>query len=119
MGTKMKITKRQLRRIIKEEKKSLIKEGRINTEAVLLSSLDSIASSIEDITSGMYGLEDPGDPGISSGDDMAQELEMQVERLTSLHAQMVAYFESMDPENQPARPGPSGVRGDIMTREDR
>jgi hypothetical protein len=117
----MKITKRQLRRIIREEKANLAEapRDRIKVEAGLMADLDSIATSIEEIAAGMYGLVDPmgEDPG--GGDEMAGELEMQVERLTSLHAQMVAHFESMDPENQPDRPGPSGVRGDIMTREDR
>ncbi len=53
----------------------------------------------------MYGLIDPGDPDVSNGDDMAQELEMQVERLSALYDQMVAHFESMDPEFDPNAPG--------------
>jgi hypothetical protein len=101
----MKITKRQLRRIIKEEKTKLHEQSRVSSEATLLSDLDSIASSIEDIASGMYGLIDPGDPDISNGDDMAQELEMQIERLNSLHRAMVTHFESMDPEFNPNAPG--------------
>ena len=107
----MRITKRQLKRIIKEERAKILREAprdRINTEATLLSDLDRIASSIEDIASGMYGLIDPGDPGISSGDDMAQELEMQIERLNTLHRAMITHFESMDPESQSSPSGPQG-----------
>jgi len=92
----MKITKRQLKRIIKEEKTKLHEQSRQAKEDTLMTDLDSIASAIEDIASGMYGLIDPGDPDISSGDDMAQELEMQVERLTDFYNKMVAHFESMD-----------------------
>lgn len=101
----MKITKRQLRRIIKEEKAKLNEESRQSKEGTLLSDLDSIASSIEDIASGMYGLIDPGDPDISSGDDMAQELEMQIERLNVLHRALIAHFQSMDTEFNPNAPG--------------
>ena len=61
----------------------------------------------------------PGTVSGEAGDELAQDLEMQVERLTDLHRSMVKYFESMDPENQSDRPGPSGARGDIFTREDR
>ena len=103
----MRITKRQLKRIIKEERRKLLKEAprdRINKEAGLMSDLDSIAASIEEIAAGMYGLVDPigEDPG--GGDEMAQDLELQVERLTALYDQMVAHFESMDPENQSQPP---------------
>ena len=82
-------------------------ESRINAEATLMSDLDSIASAIEEIAAGMYGLQDPGDPSVSAGDEMAGDLEMQIQRLNDLHAAMVRHFESMDDakEFDPNAPG--------------
>ena len=102
---KMKISKRQLRRIIKEEKSKLHEQSRQAKEATLMADLNSITTSIEDIASGMYGLEDPADPSMGAGDEMAQELEMQAERLTDFYNKMVAHFESMDPEFDAGAPG--------------
>ena len=101
----MKITKRQLRRIIKEEKTKLHEQSRQAKEATLMTDLDSIASAIEEIAAGMYGLQDPGDPSMGAGDEMAQDLEMQVERLSDFYNKMVAHFESMDPEFDAGAPG--------------
>ena len=70
-------------------------ESRINAEATLMSDLDSIASAIEDIAEGMFGLVDPGGNG-DAGDEMAEDLGMQIQRLNDLHAAMVRHFESMD-----------------------
>ena len=142
----MKITKRQLRRIIKEEKQKLLSESRqggiglgfanyspnsrpnfekfygkgaqvvgldyrqgtvteasrASAEGAIMAEFSMIMDAIEDIASGMYGLEDPGDRGAPAGDEMAGELELQVERLDALYSQMVSHFESMDPENAPA-----------------
>lgn len=97
----MKITKRQLKRIIKEEKTRLLTEqSRIAKEARLLTDLDSIASAIEELASSVYGMSGPGTVSGDAGDEIAQDLEMQVERLTALHRGMQAHFESMDSENQ-------------------
>ena len=101
----MKITKRHLRKIIKEEKAKLHEQSRQAKEATLMTDLDSIASAIEEIASGMYGLQDPGDPSMGAGDEMAQDLEMQVERLSDFYNKMVAHFESMDPEFDAGAPG--------------
>ena len=101
----MKITKRQLRRIIKEEKTKLHEQSRQSKEATLMTDLDSIASAIEDIASGAYGLQDPADPAQGAGDELAQDLEMQVERLSDFYNKMVAHFESMDPEFDAGAPG--------------
>jgi hypothetical protein len=100
----MRITKRQLRRIIKEERRKLLKEAprdRIVQEADLLGDLNSIASSIEEVEKGMYGLVDPlgEDPG--GGDELAADLNLQIERLNEFYRNLNAYFESMDSENQP------------------
>ena len=93
----MKITKRQLKRIIKEEKARLLSEqSRIAKEARLLSNLDNIATAIEELARGVYGMSGPGTVSGDAGDEIAQDLEMQVERLTDLHRAMQAHFESMD-----------------------
>jgi hypothetical protein len=114
----MKITKRQLRRIIKEEKASLIKESkapmpmksrvdpvfarliqeqsRAKSEGELQGDLAVIIDAIESIAFEMYGLEDPGSPGAATGDKMAKGLEMQVERLGTFFDQLEAYFTTID-----------------------
>ena len=70
-----------------------------------MADLAMIVDAIEEIAAGMYGLQDPGDPGVPAGDEMAGDLEMQVERLNSFYDQMVAHFESMDPEFDANAPG--------------
>ena len=103
----MKITKRQLRRIIKEEKAKLHEQSRQAKEGALMADIDSIASTIEEIAAGMYGLVDPGEPRGAAGDELARDLEMQVARLNDHYQKMVAHFESMDPEFDP---NASGIR---------
>ena len=72
----MKITKRQLRRIIKEEKQKLSKRKLNETHSMdSVNELDNIINAIDDIVVGVY----ENDP------HLAQDLEMQVERLTNLH----------------------------------
>ena len=72
----MKITKRQLRRIIKEEKAKLTKEKLNETHSMeSVKDLSSIIDAIDDITNGVY----QRDP------ELAKDLEMQVERLANLH----------------------------------
>jgi uncharacterized protein (DUF3084 family) len=44
----------------------------------------------------MYGLVDPAGLSIPAGDELAQDLEMQVERLNQLFDQLERYFESSD-----------------------
>lgn len=75
----MKITKNQLRRIIREEKEKLAR-GRLNeshTEGDI-KELSSIIDAIDDIANGVY----------QSDPDLASDLEMQVERLANLHDRM-------------------------------
>ena len=72
----MKITKRQLRRIIREEKARILKR-RLN-EAHSMDSvkeLDDIRASISDIALGVY----------QSDEELANDLQMQIERLEILH----------------------------------
>ena len=114
----MKITKRQLKRIIKEEKANLLKESkapfpmksrvdpafarlikeqsRAKSEGELQGDLAVIIDAIESIAFEMYGLEDPGNPGAAAGDEMAKGLEMQVERLGTFFDQLEAYFITID-----------------------
>ena len=77
----MKITKNQLRRIIREEKAKLVKENisrkKLNEthSAGSVQELSNIIDAIDEIASGVY----QNDP------ELAKDLEMQVERLTNLH----------------------------------
>ena len=93
----MKITKRQLKRIIKEEKAKLIKEQtRLSREGELQGELAQIIEAIHEISSGLYGLQDPGDPGVQAGDELGGALDLQVERLQSLFDSLEAYFVTVD-----------------------
>ena len=57
----MKITKKQLRQIIKEEKAKLVNEA---PDVDLLSALDRAISRVEAVEKEVYGLVDPGEaPG--------------------------------------------------------
>ena len=72
----MKITKNQLRRIIREEKARLSREKLNETHSMdSVRELDDIRISIDDIAVGLY----QNDP------DLANDLQMQVERLEILH----------------------------------
>ena len=96
----MKITKRQLRKIIKEEKTRLLSEAsREAKEGQILADLNTTVSAIEEIETGMYGLVDPGAPGDTYGDELANDLGLQVARLNDLYRSLQRHFESMDPES--------------------
>ena len=72
----MKITKRQLRRIIKEEKDRLLKRSLNETHTMeSVKELDSIIVAVDEIANGVY-MSDP---------ELANDLSMQVERLANLH----------------------------------
>jgi|LWDU01.1.fsa_nt_gi hypothetical protein len=112
----MKISKRQLRRIIREEKSRLLSEQPISgaqadqmaaaqkaandvkKQADMMAELDSIASAIEEIAAGMYGMSGPGTVDGAEGDEMAQDLELQTQRLTDFHQTMENYFIAITPE---------------------
>ena len=90
----MRITKHRLKRIIKEEKKKVLTEADIVTrQANLLSDLDKAASRAEETANGLYGLQDPGDPGLQVGDELAIDLEGTVEMLNNLYAALELYFD--------------------------
>jgi hypothetical protein len=118
----MKVSKKQLRRIIREEKSRLLSEQPISgaqadqmaaaqkaasdvkKQADMMAELDNIASTIEEIAAGMYGLEDPAgaaqaaSAGIEAGDALGHDLEMQAQRLTDFHQTMENYFIAITPE---------------------
>ena len=72
----MKITKRQLRRIIREEKAKLSRRKLNETHSMdSVQELSNIIDAVDDIANGIY----------QSDPDLAKDLEMQVERLANLH----------------------------------
>jgi len=102
-----KVTKSRLRKLVREEKQKLLEapRDRIKVEAVLMADLNDIASAIDEISGGLYGMSGPGTVNGDDGDEMARDLELQVERLNDFYGQMVNHFESMDPENQDENEG--------------
>ena len=72
----MKITKSQLRRIIREEKEKLSRQNLNETHTMdSVQELSSIIDAIDEIAGGVYQNEP----------ELANDLEMQVERLARLH----------------------------------
>lgn len=72
----MKITKNQLRRIIKEEREKLLRKKLNETHSIeSVQDLSNIIDAIDEIANGVY----------QSDPDLAKDLEMQVERLANLH----------------------------------
>ena len=72
----MKITKNQLKRIIKEEREKLLRKKLNETHSVKsVQDLSNIIDAIDEIANGVY----------QSDPDLAKDLEMQVERLANLH----------------------------------
>ena len=72
----MKITKNQLRRIIKEEREKLLRKKLNETHSMeSVQELSNIIDAIDEIANGVY----------QSDPDLAKDLEMQVERLANLH----------------------------------
>jgi len=101
----MKITKRQLKRIIKEEKRKILQEGQ-SQEETLFDALDQYVMVLDE----------------EMGYDIPRD-QLKAEVLNFVDG----YFEdtetaakyAAEDESYSERPGPSGIRGDIMTREDR
>ena len=72
----MKITKNQLRRIIREEREKLSRNKLNETHSMdSVQELSNIIDAVDDIVDGVY----QNDP------ELAKDLEMQVERLANLH----------------------------------
>jgi hypothetical protein len=112
----MKVSKRQLQAIIKEERSKLLREQPISGEqavqmqaaqkaasdvkkqAEMMSELDDIAVRIEEVAKEMYGMSGPGTVSGDEGDAMARDLEMQIERLNMFYETMEDYFNVITPE---------------------
>ena len=116
----MKITKRHLRKIIKENTSPMPLRSRasagvrqavensrqqerlqemqspIRRQAMILADLDSAIKNVEETADNMYGLEDPGEPGLDMGTEMSQDLMLAVERLNGVFKRLEALFQETD-----------------------
>ena len=116
----MKVTKRQLRQIIKEntspapmksratpfvrnavensrqQERLNEMQSRVRREAMILADLDSAIKNVEETADNMYGLEDPGDPGIDMGTEMSGDLMRAIEMLNSAYRRLEALFQEND-----------------------
>ena len=88
----MKITKRQLRRIIKEEKAKHLSEA---ADVDLLSALDRAISRVEAVEKEVYGLVDPSEaPGTEPlGDDLGGSLAIALQELNQAYKDLEVYFD--------------------------
>ena len=88
----MKITKQQLRRIIKEEKARLLNEA---ADVDLLSALDRAISRVEAVEKEVYGLVDPGEaPGTEPmGDDLGGTLAIAIQELNKFYKDLELHFD--------------------------
>ena len=88
----MKISKRQLRQIIKEEKTKLLTEA---DEVVLLSALDQAISRVEAVEKEVYGLVDPGEPPGTEpmGDDLGGSLAIAIQELNQAYKAIELHFD--------------------------
>jgi len=97
----MRITKRQLRRIIKEERTKILKEqsrDRVSIEGRLLGELMAVIGDLATIEKELYGLTDDG--GEDMGSVYGEELNATIDELDAWREKLTVHFESMDPENQ-------------------
>jgi hypothetical protein len=98
----MKISKRQLRRIIKEETvRQQSREGLVGAEGALLGELMTIISDLMTIEKELYGLVEPGqhrpDPGAPQmGDVYGDELNAVIEEVENFREKLDAHFELYD-----------------------
>ena len=103
---RMKITKRQLKRIIKEERAKILKEqarSRISVEGQLIGDLAGLLADLQGVKKELYGLTDPD--GADMGSVYGDELEATILELEEWADQLEAHFESMDPESDPSITG--------------
>ena len=116
----MKISKQKIRQIIKENTspapmksratplvRKAIENSRqqerlqemqspIRRQAMILADLDSAIKNVEETADNMYGLEDPGEPGIDMGAEMSQDLMLAVEMLNGVFKRLEALFQEAD-----------------------
>jgi hypothetical protein len=88
----MKITKRQLKRIIKEEKKNILCEVE---QHVLLSAWDQAIGKVEAVEKELYGLEDPHNVGEMPpfGDALGMQLAAAVGELDQAYKALELHFD--------------------------
>ena len=88
----MKITKRQLKRIIKEEKAKMLNES---MDVVLLSAFDQAISRVEAVEKEVYGLVDPGEPPGTEplGDDLGGSLAIAIQELNQAYKALELHFD--------------------------
>ena len=101
----MKITKRQLKRIIKEERAKILKEqarSRESKEGELLGNLAGIIGDLEVIKKELFGLVDPD--GEDMGSVYGEELEATIDELDRWSSALNDHFESMDPGGEGRTP---------------
>ena len=88
----MKITKRQLKRIIKEEKAKILNES---TDVVLLSAFDQAISRVEAVEKELYGLVNPDEPKGTEpmGDDLGGSLAIAIQELNQAYKALELHFD--------------------------
>ncbi len=86
----MKITKRHLRRIIKEEKTRALNEVE---QHVVLSAWDQAIGKVEAVEKELYGLVDPGDPTHVMGDDLGMDLAAAIVELNQAYEALELHFD--------------------------
>ena len=93
----MKITKRQLKRIIKEERAKLVRENqsRESVEGNLIGELAGLLADLQGIKHELFGLVDPD--GQDMGSVYGEELEATILEIEEWADKLEAHFESMDP----------------------
>jgi len=92
----MRITKKQLKRIIKEERTKLIRENqsREATEGKLLGEFMSLIGDLTNIEKELYGLADP--EGADMGSVYGEELNATIDELDALLEKLTNHFDSLD-----------------------
>ena len=97
----MRITKRQLKRIIKEETARLhSREGLVGGEGELLGELMTIIQDLRTIEKELYGLVEPGlgihSKGTQMGDVYGEELDAVIEEIENFKQKLDTHFELYD-----------------------
>jgi len=98
----MRITKRQLKRIIKEETTRLhSREGLVGGEGELLGELMTIIQDLRTIEKELYGLVEPGPTGggggrANMGDVYGEELDAVIEEVENFKEKLNTHFELYD-----------------------
>ena len=95
---KMMITKRQLKRIIKEEKTKLLNEAE---QHVVLSAWDQAIGNVEAVEKELYGLTDPGArPGeLPFGDELGKQLAAAIVELNQAYEALELHFDDESGRN--------------------